>query len=492
MSKLLVRPKIYPKECIVSYLVRVSETNDFKHIGHLLQHAGLPWKNLRAPTYQMLTGEYDIEPYFSALGLEYIKPRTAEIYDSTRSPSFTTKIFVKHPKICPQCLAEEGYCQDIWSYIPYTSCHKHKLMLVDTDPQSHARLSWYRGSQNKFSIGDIETIAAQKSASADNLAMSKTIAYLIVRQELPKSTPPILKGLTFSEALSVIHFIAHYQYRLFHNELFAPTSMDNLTVSHHYTEAWKTLKKWPKAFYLLLSQYIDSPMSERGQSGINKHFRDIHEKLHRQRTNKGISRLRFAFDQYIDLKWPSAIQVNRLSRISLSSNERPLINLKEARRILQCRPERIRKLIQQDQLQVHHFKDKAHFMREEVQSIANRYQSNWTMEQACSEIELSRYHLKQLLDANLINALQRADNQNRDWLICKKGWLKQVNTLEKLATKSCALNGISLCGLQKNGFSITEVFQLIQNKRVQFQFTRNGAKPYSFKQVSNFHLNNRP
>ncbi|WP_299581551.1 TniQ family protein [uncultured Microbulbifer sp.] len=487
MSKLLIRPHRQPDECIVSYLIPVSEQNGFHHIGHLLQHAGLPWKNLRIPTHQMITGEYDIEPYFSQLGLDYTYPRTADTFKSSQLPHFTTKIFVKTPKICPECLEETGYSSDLWSHIAYTACVKHKLLLVDTSPKTGKRLSWYRRTLNEFNKNDpFPTVNLIPKASPATLAFTRTMAYLIEGRSLPISTPAVLKGLNFVEALSLIHFIAHYQYRLFHHALFSPASLDNLNVSLHYTQAWQSLKRWPQGFHLLISQYIDNPMSDRGQSGINKHFRDIHEKLHRQRKNKGIARLRAAFDQFIEINWPNAIQTHRLTRISLSSSERPLITQKEAQRILACREPRIHSLIAQDKITLHKFKGKVYFNRDQIESLAKMYQDNWSMEQAVLETELSRYQLKQLLDAGFVKALQKADSQNRDWLICKKSWQHLINNLKKSADQNQKAQGKTLSGLQKQGFMITNVFYMLARSELSYFFKEEASKPLSFKQLGNF------
>ncbi|MAZ86105.1 MAG: hypothetical protein CL693_00465 [Cellvibrionaceae bacterium] len=486
MSKLLVRPQRYPDECIASYLIRISEKNGFKHIGHLLQHAGLPWKNLRVPTYQIITGEYDARPYFANLGLNYTYPRTADTFKLSNSPNFTTKIFVKTPKVCPKCLKNDGYSSDLWCHIAYTACIKHKLMLVDTNPDNGKRLSWYRGSLDRFTKGDPSPLEGLLvKASPDTLAFSKTMACLIETRKPPKSAPVILRGLNFTESLSLIHFIAHYQYRLFHCALFSPASMDNLTASHHYTEAWRALKKWPKGFHMLLSQYIDNPMSQRGQSGINKHFRDIHEKLHRQRDNKGIARLRETFHQFIDINWPNAIQANRLSRISLSSDERPLISQREAQNILNCREPRVHSLISQGRITPHRFKGKTYFYRNEVNSIAKLYENNWSMKQAVSEIELSRHQLKQLLDAGIIKSLQKADPQNRDWVICKQSWIKQIDTFKRLASEHVT-TGYSLSSLQKKGFQISDVFLMLNTNKLKFAFKPSSQKPLSFKQLGEY------
>lgn len=487
MSRLLIRPHRQPDECMVSYLIRVSEQNGFHHIGHLLQHAGLPWKNLRIPAHQIITGEYDIAPYFSQLGLDYTYPRTADTFKSSQVPHFTTKIFVKTPKICPECLEETGYSSDLWSHIAYTACIKHKVFLVDTSPKTGKRLTWYRHSLNEFSESDpLPPINSIPKASPATLAFTRAMTHLIEGRDPPKSTPSVLRGLSFAEALSLIHFIAHYQYRLFHKTLFTPASLDNLTVSHHYTQAWQALKRWPHGFHLLLSQYIDSPMSERGQSGINKHFRDIHEKLYRQRENKGIARLRTAFDQFIEINWPNAIQTHRLTRISLSSDERPLITQKDAQRLLDCREPRIHSLIAQGKITLHKFKGKAYFNREEIESLARLYQDNWSMEQAVIETELSRYQLKQLLDAGLVKALQRADSQNRDWLICKKSWQRMIRNLKKSAHQNKNSPAKSLSGLQKQGYMITDVFNMLASSELSYTVKISESKPLSFKQLENF------
>lgn len=472
---------------MVSYLIRVSEQNGFHHIGHLLQHAGLPWKNLRIPAHQIITGEYDIAPYFSQLGLDYTYPRTADTFKSSQVPHFTTKIFVKTPKICPQCLEEMGYSSDLWSHIAYTACIKHKLLLVDTSPKTGKRLSWYRHSLNEFGENDpFPPVNSIPKASPATLAFTRAMTHLIEGRNPPKSIPVVLRRLNFAEALSLIHFIAHYQYRLFHKTLFTPASLDNLTVSHHYTQAWQALKRWPHGFHLLLSQYIDNPMSERGQSGINKHFRDIHEKLYRQRENKGIARLRAAFDQFIEINWPNAIQTHRLTRISLTSDERPLITQKEAQHLLDCREPRIRSLIAQGKITPHNFKGKAYFNREEVGALARLYQENWSMEQAVIETELSRYQLKQLLDAGVVKALQKADAQNRDWLICKKSWQRLLAKLQNSAQKSPIAQGKTLGGIQKEGHSITKLFDLMLKGKVVYSYVNKPNKSLSFKQLSKF------
>ena len=110
------------------------------------------------------------------------------------------------------------------------------------------------------------------------------------------------------------------------------------------------------------------------------------------------------------------------------------------------------------------------------------------MEQAVIATELSRYQLKQLLDAGLVKALQRADPQNRDWLICKRSWQRMINNLKKSALQHENLKGKSLSGLQKHGFMITDVFNMLAKSQLNYSFNESTTKPFSFKQIVNFRL----
>ena len=131
---------------------------------------------------------------------------------------------------------------------------------------------------------------------------------MIASNKPDHSIPAILDGLTLREALTLLHYLAHYHSRL-QGEVFKPLVLDNQTLAQHYLDIWQMLQDWPDSFYTMLSQYIDQPMSQYGVAGINKHFRDLYERLHRQRYNDGIARIKTAFDQYINAQWPGLLNL---------------------------------------------------------------------------------------------------------------------------------------------------------------------------------------
>jgi hypothetical protein len=151
---LLARPKINDEECLVSYLIQVAENNGFKNIGHLLHYADLGWKNNHAPVYQILSGKFDITSLLLNFGLTEYRSLTTPTCNTFQCVIDTHHILVSHPKVCPECLEELGYCRYQWAFLPVVACFKHKKMLIDVSSVSGKQLSWYRQHSYQFDDED--------------------------------------------------------------------------------------------------------------------------------------------------------------------------------------------------------------------------------------------------------------------------------------------------------------------------------------------------
>lgn len=427
---LLSRPSIKSEECLLSYLIHVSEVNGFKHIGHLMHYAGLNWKNNRAPINQMLSGEYDVVPLLPPLGLPQCQSKIAPVYQLFQRVIDTPYILVKYPRVCPECIEELGYCKYQWTLLPVVACTKHKRILVNMSPTTGKILSWYRQYLNRFDGEDHPIQTDGRHARSCSMQQSKYFEALLSGKQLDSLSPVVLMGLEIKEALSLIHFVAHYQIRLLGGS-FNPVALQSYELVHVYENVWKALQAWPDSFYSLLSQYVERPMSSKGQAGLNKHFRDLYERLHRQQGNRGIARVKAEFDRYIEEYWPGVLEPARINRIQLASTARNIISKKEAANILGSRLERVDKLVQQGRITPVVFKGKAHYLRDQVEVLGNEVSSNWTMAEACEALEITRYQLKQLLDAGVIPALQRPDSLNRDWVVDKSGCQALIKTFIK-------------------------------------------------------------
>lgn len=483
---LLARPRAQPDECLVSYLIRVSEPNGFRHIGYLLHHAGLNWKNNRAPVHQILTGEFDLSSYLEYLNVEAIRPRSGEIYKSFERVIDTSFVFAKYPKICPECLFETGYCKSNWAFLPVLACGKHNSILVDFNPKTRERLSWYRDRLNPFEGGRIQIYKKEGCPRKEVVEISCYFESIMSGNTTSNSIPAVFRGLTFKESLTAMNLICHYQARML-GDASNLVSIENVGLANHYYRAWNLFRDWPDSFYALLSQYIDKPMSKRGQAGINKHYRDLYERLHRQSGNRGVARIKVEFDRYIETYWPGFVETSQINRITFSSSSRNIISKKEAARIIDSRPERIDKFVQTGMLSPVVFKGKAHYLRDKVQLLADLINGNWTMAQACKEFQVTRYQLKQLLDASIVIAIQRPDELNRDWVIDKIQCQSLIATLaEKAKKKQLSGRTVSMAGIQRMGYSIVELLTAMEAGEVEYRMSVDLDHPFSLRQFVEF------
>lgn len=484
IEMLLARPKIKSNECAVSYLIRVSEQNGFKHIGHLLHYAGFSWKNNRLPIYQILTGEYDLTDYMLQLGLTNYSSKLKEIFKTFQNVIDTPYFLVKYPKVCPDCIKEFGFCKFEWSVLPYVACVRHKKLLIDIQSSTGKQLSWYRKYLNKFD--DVYVIKPiHNKASSEILEFSEYIESLLKDRKVV-CCPEILNGLELRESLSVIHFIAHYRSRLL-GDSFRPRSITNNELAQHYYCVWLMLNNWPDEYYKFLNQYIECPMSRKRIGGLNKHFRDLYESLHRQSENKGIERIKKEFDHYIEKYWPSVLQSGRITRIQLTTSKRNIVSKKDAAKILNCHPDRIDKLVQQKKLLSHVFEGKKHYSRAQVEELAIQISSNWTMDEACKALQITRYQFKQLIEMGILHVLQRPNALNRDWLIDKAQCQELIASLSQKARKnSPPLGAFSMTSMQRKGYSIVRLILGMQGEQIEFGQSYDTNFPLSFKQFKDF------
>nr|MBP8038647.1 hypothetical protein [Prevotella sp.] len=180
-----------------------------------------------------------------------------------------------------------------------------------------------------------------------------------------------------------------------------------------------------------------------------------------------------------------------ITRIQLTTRERNVVSRKEAAKILNCHPDRVDKLVQQQKLTPRGFEGKKHYSREQVEGLAIQISSNWTMDEACEALQLTRYQLKQLLDAGILHTLQRPDTFNRDWIIDKVQCQQLIVSLCQKARKKTPPSGaLSMTSMQRRGYSIVRLVLAMQAGQIEFGYSHDVEHPLSCKQFTDFTLNN--
>ena len=146
----------------------------------------------------------------------------------------------------------------------------------------------------------------------------------------------------------------------------------------------------------------------------------------------------------------------------------------------------IDKYVKQKKLKIIEFKGTKYYSRVEVSALADLISANWTMTQASSEMCLSPYQLRQLLEAGLIPVIQRPDELNRDWIIDKEECQKLIAGLLKKARKRLGQPTLSLSGIQKTGFPIVRLVEAMKEGSVLYRAEMDRKKANSFLQFFEF------
>lgn len=287
---LLYRPKSYLNECPVSYLIRIAEGNGFKNFGQLLHHAQVPIDDMASAPEDILAGRIDLRGVLSDLNQPVKVHTSVEIYRKFRQGIDTHFVFVEHPRICPQCIDDHGYCKTTWSFYPVIACHDHKILLADIINPNTKKLNWQRAELNPFNRSDFQPYIASKDA----LAFNRYITSLILEEGQTDTLPSIIEGLFFRESLTFIHLLAHFEARL-SNRYFKPRNMDVQTLASRYLQVWQTIHDWPDSFYNLINNYVGSAEDV----VIARHLRSIFDHLNQHHENQGIARIKDELLHYI-------------------------------------------------------------------------------------------------------------------------------------------------------------------------------------------------
>lgn len=484
--KLLFSDSRKPDECVASYLIRTAENNGFRRVSHLLNHTDLHWKNSRLPIPTILSGKIKVDILLSQLGLNPIgQARIATFYKLFRAKIDTARVLSKHPKICPICIAESGYVKESWSLLPVTCCTKHKIILIDKNHKNGRMLSWYRPHLAFFD--NQHKVEQQLKAPTKLVELSRVFERLLKDPTTCKTGPKILKELKANECLSILNFIAHFQTKMDGGALLGTS--DNLAIASTYEKAYSTLKNWPQDFHIMLSTFIDNPMTNLTSNGIRKHFRALHDQLYLQRENKGIERIKIEFENYLQENWPTVLNPNRLQRISIDPEMKQYLSTNEAIEVLSCREPKLLNLVKSGIIEQHIFKGKKCFKRIEITNYLACISNNWSFDKTCSELEVSKHKLQRLLKSKIILAIHEPSTTNRDWLIDKKSINSLFRKLRNNATE-LELNAnerqYSLEGFLKSGHTFEKTILLMLENAVKYRFIKNENQPYSFKQFLDF------
>lgn len=199
----------YPEENFESYLFRVAERNAVPTIAEVMQALHLPLRRTYAPS------EHEEICFRLDYRLRDLVPK--EPVPSQHKAKFAGQwIRVKHlmpfaTRLCPQCLAEDGYGRISWKLLPVPVCDRHGTYLLDSCSCSPGRaIGIRRPCYAECECGTDFRSIVTRSASAEARSLARLVAWRLLDEPAGESEhtldglASIPREISISELLDIV------------------------------------------------------------------------------------------------------------------------------------------------------------------------------------------------------------------------------------------------------------------------------------------------
>ena len=253
-SKLLVRhPAPYPTESCWGYCLRLAEENGYPSPWSLVSLSGMRMHELKSTSLQA-TKLAEISNR-STSELEYISYRTSRLdpkhcclLGHTVLPG---DLSLCRPKLCPACVAENGYIEAHWDVALMVGCPIHLCRALDRCPECRRALSWYRPGCLKCCCGAnlanaaLASIPGAEGALLD-IIRTKVLGTYGPSTNIAKFPSSQLHAMSLRCLLSLIRSVGKHRLRADGFTMKGATNTDLVFA------ASRVLFSWPQNFFQLL------------------------------------------------------------------------------------------------------------------------------------------------------------------------------------------------------------------------------------------------
>jgi len=256
-QRLLRAPPPMCDESLLGYVIRLTEANNYDNASWITSLARLNI-NFPAGGKALNRDDTNLIPLEALAGLshgtlESMKLQLAEWGGAVYLQGTTLSadgLKLSRPKVCHACLQESNYCRGVWDLLPYTACPQHGLVLLDTCPGCHRRISWGRSRVSRCRCGFDLRNAVGVKANPSDLKAVRRISELLQGAKLQTNDEEVDKQLNrlslgaLCEALTF--FAAHYHRAKSRRRRLAKS--ENSACHEAYVFAFSVLEEWPHRF----------------------------------------------------------------------------------------------------------------------------------------------------------------------------------------------------------------------------------------------------
>lgn len=196
--RLVVRARPEPTESLMGFALRLTEINGYPSSAYVLAAMGKVW-------YLPNVGRLDAAGLATLAGLgqgdvDRLTHRPAErprayvrVYGSDL-PSY--EVNLRHPKVCPACLAEGRTCEAFWDLAQAAVCPTHRVHLVSQCPACSNRLLWARAKVSQCKCGFDLRSAISVSAAPALAELMAVVRHKVYQDDTLASLPPSMSHLS--------------------------------------------------------------------------------------------------------------------------------------------------------------------------------------------------------------------------------------------------------------------------------------------------------
>ena len=159
IDRLVARPRPKPGESCTGYLVRVTEANVLPSLSYVLKgtvgntggfikpgkehETDRQWKDLEQ-RLELPVGEFRRKWPRQVTTAQHSAPAVLGSLRFTKADHLPG---ITH--LCPDCVADDGFCHALWEVRYYTVCHRHKRLMVSHCGSCGAHVSASRPNLSK-------------------------------------------------------------------------------------------------------------------------------------------------------------------------------------------------------------------------------------------------------------------------------------------------------------------------------------------------------
>lgn len=271
-ARLNSRPRLYPDESILGYLLKAAAANDARTTTEVVSRAGIELRWLPAlatvPTKLHALPTLLGQPADALLRMTYLPAKGGKTVNFLGNQIGDEFVTTQHRRYCPACLQENGRHRAVWDLSTSTACVEHERLLQSRCPKCWGRLGWTSGSPSHCHCGGNLTRAKSTKVPAGDLEGMGKLQAILTGGNVPKGLPDVSVATLLDLCLQLGALATGMSRRP------RPIRMLERGMDTHrlVNVGWQICQDWPTSINGFFEQLQQGAAKRKGRYGIVKSF----------------------------------------------------------------------------------------------------------------------------------------------------------------------------------------------------------------------------